>query len=149
MEKKHVMAFLVCIIAVLSVLSALACVRAFAFNEMFSGYEQALNAYHAHGQSVLLLENVTYYSAGLTRNRTDLRFENVGTAQFTVSSVRWQGLDQMQSYEELVTLAPDEYDMDPGSGVVKPNGTLRITVKWGVSGGNISESEWSPNKSYF
>lgn len=149
MERKYIVLSLVILTSVLGVLSLLACTRALAFNNMFAAYEEALNMARAHGVAYPLFENVTYYSMGLTRNRTSLLFENVGTGQFIVSSVLWCPSDQMESSSQALKLTPEEYDMNPSSGIIQPNCTVLVTVKWGVSGGNISETEWFSNKSYF
>ena len=149
MEKKHILVFLVCTVAALSTLSVISYARVLAFNEVFAAYEQAYNASISQGIPFAHFENVTYYSIGLTRNRTDLRVENIGTAQFVISSVLWFPSSTFQSSAQLLALTLEEYDMYPGSGVIQPNCTLLITVRWGVSSGNISENEWSPDEAYF
>lgn len=149
MEEKHILVFLVCTVAVLGIMSILSCVRVYAFNEMFAAYEQAYNASVSHGSPSTHFENITYYSIGSTRNRTDLRVENIGTAQFVVSSALWSPSGSIQSTTQLLALTPEEYEMHPSSGIILPNCTLLITVKWGVPNGNISENEWSPEESYY
>jgi len=95
--------------------------------------------------AVLVRENIRFYQAGATKNRTDITIRNTGTSDGKIVAIYWSN----SSYADLNRLATDEYTLSPNTGVVSAGSSITITLKWGVSGGSIIEDEWVSGKSYY
>jgi len=95
--------------------------------------------------AVLSLENVNFYAAGSTNNRAAITIMNTGTADANVYSIYWS----KSSLLDLDRLISSEYDLDPETGVVGAGSSLTITIKWGVAGGTITDSEWVSGTTYY
>jgi flagellin-like protein len=95
--------------------------------------------------AVLVKENVRFYSVGTTKNRTEITIRNTGSASGKIVAVYWSD----SSFKELAALDSSEYTLNPSTGVVNAGSSITITIKWGVSGGTISLSQWVSGSTYY
>lgn len=96
--------------------------------------------------AVLTLENIRFYAADSTNNRTDITIRNSGTSSAKIVAVYWSS----SSFSALSSLGTSEYTMAPSStGVVNSMSSIKITIKWGVSGGTITPSTWTSGNTYY
>jgi len=94
--------------------------------------------------AVLVRENIRFYNVSST-NKTDITLRNTGSSSAKIAAVYWSG----SSSSALAKIGTNEYTMTPSTGVVNALDSITITITWGVSGGVISESAWTPGKTYY
>jgi flagellin-like protein len=93
--------------------------------------------------AVLVKENVRFY--GSNNNRTDITIRNTGSASGKIVAIYWSD----SSFKELAALTSSEYTMSPSTGVVSAGSSITITIKWEVSGGTISATQWTSGSTYY
>jgi hypothetical protein len=95
--------------------------------------------------AILVKENVRYYSVDTTQNRTEFTFRNTGSADAKIVAIYWS----KTSFSATSKLVVTEYTMIPATGVVSVESTIVITIRWGVSGGTIADTEWLSGTTYY
>lgn len=95
--------------------------------------------------AILVKENVRYYTVDSTKNMTEFTLRNTGTANAKIVAIYWS----KSSFSATSKLITTEYTMVPSTGVVSAGSSIVITIKWGVSGGTITDTEWVSGTTYY
>ncbi len=95
--------------------------------------------------AILVKENVRYYSVDTTKNRTEFTLRNTGSADAKIVAIYWS----KTSFSATSKLVVTEYTMIPATGVVSVESSIVITIRWGVSGGTITDTEWLSGTTYY
>lgn len=95
--------------------------------------------------AILVKENVRYYSVDLTKNRTEFTLRNTGSSNAKIVAIYWS----KSSFADTSKLITTEYATVPSTGVVSAGSSIVITIKWGASGGTITDTEWVSGTTYY
>ena len=95
--------------------------------------------------AILTLENIRFYAVGPTNNRTEITMRNSGSSSAKVVSVYWSS----SSFSALAMIGTSEYTLTPTTGVVDALSSITIVVKWGTSGGVVTDSTWTSGNTYY
>jgi flagellin-like protein len=95
--------------------------------------------------AILIKENVRYYSVDSTKNMTEFTLRNTGTDAGKIVAIYWS----KSSFSATSKLVSTEYTMFPETGVVNAGSSILITIRWGVSGGSITDAEWVSGTTYY
>jgi len=95
--------------------------------------------------AILTPENIRFYAVGSTNNRTEIIIRNSGSSSAKIVSVYWSS----SSFSALAKIGTSEYDMTPSTGVVDALSSITIVVKWGTSGGVVTDSTWTSGNTYY
>ena len=95
--------------------------------------------------AIPILENVRFYAVGSTNNRTEIIMRNSGSSSAKIVSVYWSS----SSFSALAKIGTSEYTLTPTTGVIDALSSLTIVVKWGISGGVVTDSTWTSGNTYY
>lgn len=95
--------------------------------------------------AVIALENIRFYAPGSMNNRTEIILRNSGSSSAKIVAVYWSS----SSLSALAKIGTSEYTMTPTTGVVDALSSITIVVKWGTSGGVVTDSTWTSGNTYY
>lgn len=95
--------------------------------------------------AILVLENTRFYAAGSTNNRTEIIMRNSGSSSAKIVAVYWSS----SSFSALAKIGTSEYTLTPTTGLVNALSSITIVVKWGTSGGVVTDSTWTSGNTYY
>ena len=95
--------------------------------------------------AILVLENTRFYAVGSTNNRTEIIMRNSGSSSAKIVAVYWSS----SSFSALAKIGTSEYTLTPTTGLVDALSSITIVVKWGTSGGVVTDSTWTSGNTYY
>lgn len=94
--------------------------------------------------AILVRENTRFYNVSTTYY-TEVVLRNSGTSSAKIASVYWSS----SSFSALAKVGTSEYTMTPTTGLVDALSSITIVVKWGTSGGVVTDSTWTSGSTYY